>query len=171
VEMVKKLITFTAQYNLGKSMSFFIGNSDAKADAKGRIFIPSHYRKALPQGENARIAMRKDLHFDCLMLYPENVWNEYVESLKKNLNMWNPRDKMLLGQFSFDAVWLEIDSQGRVLIPKKYLQQIGAGNDVTFVGMVDSFALWAKDGFERSKLAPDVFSELLEKMMTKKDEL
>ena len=41
-------------------MSTFIGKYEAKADVKGRIFIPSNYRKLLPDGEKERVVMRKD---------------------------------------------------------------------------------------------------------------
>jgi len=40
-------------------MSTFIGKYEVKADVKGRIFIPSAYRKLLPDGEKERVGMRK----------------------------------------------------------------------------------------------------------------
>ena len=54
-------------------MSTFIGKYDAKADVKGRIFIPSSYRKLLPEGDRSKVVMRKDADNDCLVLYPESV--------------------------------------------------------------------------------------------------
>jgi len=56
-------------------MSTFIGKYEAKADVKGRIFIPSAYRKILPDGEKERVVMRKDAENDCLIVFPENVWS------------------------------------------------------------------------------------------------
>ena len=120
-------------------MSAFIGNSDAKADAKGRIFIPAHYRKALQEGENSRLVMRKDPYSNSLMLYPETVWNQKLSTLKNGLDEWNPTHQIVMMQFVSEAEWLDIDSQGRVLIPKKYLQLIGAESEVQFVGMLDTF--------------------------------
>lgn len=151
-------------------MSVFIGNSDGKADAKGRIFIPAHYRKALHQSENNRLVMRKDPYSNSLMLYPEDIWNQKLTTLKNGLDEWNPTHQIVLMQYVSEAEWLDIDSQGRVLIPKKYLQLIGAETEVQFVGMLDTFSLWAKGNFDKAKLAPEEFTGLLQTIMAKPKE-
>jgi len=150
-------------------MSTFIGKYEAKADVKGRIFIPSAYRKLLPDGERERVVMRKDAENDCMVLYPEQVWNEKVEDLKSRLDEWNPVEQLLLMQFVSDAEWLDIDSQGRVLISKKNLQLIGVENsEVLFVGMLDRFAVWSKTRYEKAKLPTADFAALLKEKMMKK---
>jgi Uncharacterized protein conserved in bacteria len=148
-------------------MSVFIGNSDAKADAKGRIFIPAHYRKALQEGESSRLVMRKDPYSNSLMLYPETIWNQKLTTLKNGLDEWNPTHQIVLMQYVSEAEWLDMDSQGRVLIPRKYLQMIGAESAVQFVGMLDTFSLWAKGNFEKAKLPADEFTSLLQQIMSK----
>ena len=54
----------------------FLGNIEAKADTKGRVFIPAIFRKQLQAASEERLIMRKDVFQDCLTLYPESVWNE-----------------------------------------------------------------------------------------------
>ena len=76
-------------------MSTFIGKYEAKADVKGRIFIPSTYRKLLPQDQRERLVMRKDADNDCLVLYPESVWTDKIQDLKSKLDEWNSEDQML----------------------------------------------------------------------------
>ncbi len=150
-------------------MSTFIGKYEAKADVKGRIFIPSNYRKLLPDGEKERVVMRKDAENDCLIVFPEHVWNEMVQDLKTNLDEWNPEDQMLLMQFVSDAEWLDIDSQGRILLSKKNLQAIGIDNaEVLFVGMIDRFALWSKNRYEQTRMQATDFSRMLKQKMMKK---
>lgn len=150
-------------------MSTFIGKYDAKADVKGRIFIPSAYRKLLPDGERERVVMRKDAENDCMILFPEHVWNEKVEDFKSKLDEWNPTDQLLLMQYVSDAEWLDIDSQGRVLISKKNMQLIGIENqEVLFVGLIDRFAVWSKAGYEKVKMTPVDFAALLKERMMKK---
>jgi len=148
-------------------MSTFIGKYEAKADVKGRIFIPSAYRKILPEGEKERVVMRRDAENDCLVVFPESVWNEKVADFKSKLDEWNPIDQMLLMQFVSDAEWLDIDSQGRILISKKNLLAIGIENsDVLFVGMIDRFALWSK--YEKARMTPSEFATMLKERMLKK---
>jgi len=150
-------------------MSTFIGKYEAKADVKGRIFIPSNYRKLLPDGEKERVVMRKDAENDCLIIFPEHVWNEMVQELKAKLDEWNPEDQMLLMQFVSDAEWLDIDSQGRILLTKKNLQAVGIENsEVLFVGMIDRFAVWSKVRYEQTRMPATDFSKLLKEKMMKR---
>jgi MraZ protein len=151
------------------SMSTFIGKYDAKADIKGRIFIPSNYRKLLPDGEKERVVMRKDPENDCLIIYPEQIWTKKIEDFKSKLDEWDSTDQLLLMQFVSDAEWLDIDSQGRVLISNKKLQAIGIENaEVLFVGMIDRFALWSKVRYEENKMSATNFATLLKERMTRK---
>lgn len=150
-------------------MSTFIGKYEAKADVKGRVFIPSVYRKILPESDRERVVMRKDTENDCLIVYPVSVWNEKVEAFKSRLDEWNPVDQMLLMQFVSEAEWLDIDSQGRVLIQKKHLQTIAVENtEVLFVGMIDRFAVWSKAKYEQSHIPASDFAALLKERMMKK---
>lgn len=149
-------------------MSVFIGNIEAKADVKGRVFIPAVYRKLLALGQRNVVVMRKDPDNNCLVIYPEAVWNTKLEDFKKNLDEWDALDQMLLMQFVSDAEWLDVDSQGRVLLQKKYLQQIGVDSEILFVGGVDRFAVWSKDAYEAAKLPSADFARLLREKMKKK---
>lgn len=149
-------------------MNTFIGNIEARADVKGRIFIPAGYRKSLPENYTNRLIMRKDADNECLILYPEPVWNTKVEELKATLDEWNPTDQMLLMQFVADAEWLDIDAQGRVLIQKRYLQSIDSENELLFVGMMDRFALWNKSNFAAKRLESQDFAALLKERMMRK---
>jgi MraZ protein len=149
-------------------MSTFIGKYEAKADVKGRIFIPSAYRKLLPDGEREKVVMRRDAENECMILYPEHVWNAKVEQLKATLDEWNPADQMLLMQFVADAEWLDIDSQGRVLIAKRHLQSISVENsELLFVGMIDRFAVWGKNRYEQSKMSQTEFAKTLKERTMK----
>jgi MraZ protein len=150
-------------------MSTFIGKYEAKADVKGRVFIPSSYRKLLPDGAKERVVMRKDAENDCLVVFPEHVWNAKVEDFKSKLDEWNSVDQLLLMQFVSDAEWLDIDSQGRILISKKNMQTIGVENsDFMFVGMIDRFSIWSKTKYDQARMSPTDFSALLKERMLKK---
>ena len=146
-------------------MSTFIGNIDAKIDEKGRIFIPAAYRRLLPDNENKRIVMRRDTDNACLVLYPEHVWNVKVTELKETLDEWNPDDQLLLMQFMSDAQWLDIDSQGRILLDKRNLQSINAEKELVFVGMMDRFAIWDKKTFTERRLPQADFASRLKARM------
>lgn len=133
-------------------MATFIGNIETKVDEKGRIFVPAAYRKILVEQDSKRIVMRRDTDNECLILYPEQVWNEKVMELRQALDEWDPEDQILLMQFMSDAEFLEPDNQGRIYLQKKNLEIIGAKNNVLIVGMLDRFALWSPETFEMKKM-------------------
>lgn len=143
----------------------FLGNSDAKADAKGRIFIPSVFRKILQQAGEEFLVLRKDVFQDCLVLYPGSVWQKEIESLRSKLNKWDNEQQQIFRQFVLDAERLEMDASGRVLIPKRYLEKVEIAADVRFLGMDDTIELWAKEKLESQILPPDKFTTKLQELM------
>ena len=151
-------------------MSTFIGNIEGKRDEKGRIFVPAVYRRILAENGSKRIVMRRDTDNACLVFYPEEVWNEKVETLRGALNEWDPEDQMLLMQFMADAEFMDMDAQGRVLLSRRVLEMVGVEQDVLFVGMLDRFALWAPAQFEARKLEQkELASRIRAKMMSSTD--
>ncbi len=169
-EISKIFINFAPDFEfILQNMTTFIGNIDARLDEKGRIFIPAVYRKILAESDSRRLVLRRDPENECLIFYPEHIWNEKVEQLRSQLDEWDPEDEMVLMQFMSDAEFLEPDNQGRVLLQKRNLEQISAQQDVLFVGMMNKFALWAPQKFEEKKLAQKEFATLLRKKMSKKD--
>lgn len=148
-------------------MSTFIGNIEARLDDKGRIFIPAAYRKILSEMDSRRIIMRRDTDNECIIFYPEQVWNDKVGQLRRALNEWDPDDQMILMQFIAEAEILEMDSQGRILLQRKNVETIGAQQNVLFVGMLDRFALWSPTVFQDKQIPQkDLAERIRTKMLT-----
>lgn len=143
----------------------FLGNSDAKADAKGRVFLPAGFRKQLQAASEECLIMRKDTYQSCLVLYPESVWNGQMNELRSKLNRWNSKHQMIFRQFVSDVEIITLDGNGRFLIPKRYLKLAGIQQEVRFIGMDDTIEIWAKDIADRPFMAPEEFGKELEKIM------
>lgn len=143
----------------------FIGQIEGRTDEKGRIFIPASYRKILAQMESRSVIMRRDTDNECIVFYPEYIWQEKVEQLRRSLNEWDPDDQMLLMQFMSDAEQLDMDNQGRVLLSRKVLETINVQQDVVFIGMMDRFALWSPDTFQQKKNSPQELAARLKAKM------
>ncbi len=95
----------------------FLGTIDSKTDAKGRVFLPASFRKVLSTAGAERLVLRKDIFQPCLVLYPESVWNQMLDSLRARLNRWNRQDQMVFRQFVSDVEPVALDGNGRFLIP------------------------------------------------------
>ena len=144
----------------------FIGNIEAKTDSKGRVFLPACFRRILQSGGCEKVMLRKDVYQDCLVLYPEESWNEQLNLLRSRLDKWSSKHQMIFRQFVADVEELSIDSNGRILLPKRYMNMAAIKQEVRFIGMDDTIEIWAKEKLEKPFMSPDEFSSELEKIMT-----
>ena len=143
----------------------FLGNIEAKVDAKGRAFLPVTFRKVLQAAGEERLVMRKDIHQQCLVLYPESVWNEQMDALRQRLNRWNKQHQQVFRQFVSEVEVLSLDGNGRFLIPKRYQRLALIEQDVKFVGMGDTIEIWSSQLAEASQMQAEEFSAALEVLM------
>ncbi len=146
----------------------FLGNITGKTDAKGRAFLPSAFRKVLQTSGEERMVLRKDVFQPCLVLYPESVWNEMLDNLRRRLNRWNAKDQLVFRQFVSDVEIVTLDSNGRFLIPKRHLRMADIQQDLRFIGMDDSIELWADHGDDPFMDIED-FSKTLQELMGNKN--
>lgn len=143
----------------------FIGDYPAKADAKGRVFLPAAFRRILDAEGELGLVLRNDVFQHCLVLYPESVWNAQLTSLKASLNTWNSQHQMLLRQFVADAEPVELDSQGRMLISKRKLQYAGIEGDVRFLAVDDRIEIWSKQALDDLRSQSDTLGASLENLL------
>ena len=148
-------------------MNTFIGQIECRVDDKGRVFVPATYRKILSEMGAQHLIMRRDTDNECIIFYPDSVWNRKVESLRESLDEWNPEDQMLLMQFMSEAEILDMDAQGRVLLQKKHLEMIGAEQDIVFVGMLDRIAVWNPEVFADKQMPTQDLASLIRQRMKK----
>jgi MraZ protein len=147
----------------------FLGNIEAKMDAKGRAFLPAVFRKMLQAGGEERIVLRKDVFQPCLVLYPESVWNEQMDALRQRLNRWNKQHQQVFRQFVSEVEVVTLDGNGRFLVPKRYLRMADIEQDVKFVGMGDTIEIWSNTRADESQMAPEDFGKALEELMDGED--
>lgn len=146
-------------------MNQFLGNFEAKADAKGRIFVPAVFRKLLQLQGEEWFVLRKDIFQDCLVLYPGSVWEKEIEVLRSKLNKWNKTEQQVFRQFVLDAERLEMDGNGRILVSKRYLELAEIDTHVRFLGVDNTIEVWAKDKLEKPLMVPEDFASEIQKLM------
>lgn len=143
----------------------FLGNCNAKTDTKGRVFLPAIFRKQLQAAGEECLIMRKDIYQDCLVLYPESSWNEQMNELRNRLNRWDSKHQMVFRQFVSDVEIITLDSNGRFLIPKRYLKLANIDQEVRFIGMDDTIEIWSKEQTEVPFMDAELFGKELECIM------
>lgn len=143
----------------------FLGNIDAKVDAKGRIFVPAIFRKQLQGADEDYLVLRKDVFQDCLVLYPGSVWEAEIDILRSRLSKWNAEQQQVFRQFVLDAERIEMDASGRILLSKRYLQIAQIDVDVRFLGVDSTIEIWSNEKLDGPLLSPELFSSKLQDLM------
>lgn len=143
----------------------FFGNYEAKVDVKGRAFLPAQFRKVLSETATGDTVMvlRQDVFEDVLVLYPESVWDAVVDGMRKKLSRWDRREQMAFRTFVSSVVQFTLDSSGRILLPRTFLDAAGIKQSLRFVGMGDTIEIWADDN------QPVMDKEEFEKMIEEKE--
>ena len=117
------------------------------------------------------LIMRKDTYQECLVLYPESAWNEQMNELRGRLNRWDPKHQMIFRQFVSDVEIINLDANGRFLIPKRYLKLANIEQDVRFIGMDTTIEIWAKEVADKPFLSAEDFEQGLKEIMGTNREL
>ena len=144
----------------------FLGNIEAKTDAKGRAFLPANFRKILQVSGEEKLVLRKDVFQPCLVIYPESVWNEQLDQLRSKLSRWNAKEQQIYRSFIADAILLTLDGNGRFLIPKRQMKLADIEQNIRFVGMGDTIEIWRSNGEEEAFMDSEEFSKALQEIMS-----
>lgn len=136
-----------------------LGEHELSLDAKGRFLLPSAFRKQLPEGSGERFVINRGFE-QCLTLYPEDSWNDTAQKVYK-LNDFNPKVREFKRLFLNGASFVDVDSAGRLNVPKQLLAHAGIEKEIVFIAQGNKVELWDKDTYyEYMKQRSASFSDL-----------
>lgn len=144
-------------------MSALTGNIEGKLDSKGRAFLPATFRHQL--GDENVFYLRKDLFENCLVLYPAQTWENIVSELRHRLSPWVRREDQIFRQFVAEADRVELEENGRMLLPKRLLNSLEIKGGIKFLGKITTIEIWPMDKVEETFVDDGEFSMELENLM------
>ena len=138
----------------------FHGTFEHTLDAKNRLTIPSRLRTAFAEG--AFLVREADR---CISLYPSATYSALTGAALSALNPLSAQAKQLKRYFHSNALAVELDAAGRVMVPARMLQHAGIERDVVVTGAGDCLELWDRSTWEAYELdltarAPDLTASL-----------
>lgn len=125
----------------------FRGINSATLDGKGRMALPTRFREALNLGCDGKVVVTIDMREKCLLLYPLPEWEIVQRKLEALPNIGEqPRllQRLLIGH----ATDIEIDSQGRFLLPAMLREYAGFKKKLVLVGQGNKIEIWAADQWQ-----------------------
>ena len=120
----------------------FMGEYNHTIDAKGRLIIPSKFRETL--GDTFVVTKGLD---GCLFVYDNVEWNVFEEKLK-SLPITNKDARQFARFFLAGAAEVEVDKQGRILVPNVLRDFAELNKDVVLIGVASRIEIWSKERFE-----------------------
>jgi MraZ protein len=129
----------------------FRGVSIVNLDTKGRLAIPSRHRDRLQETCDSHLIVTIDRDC-CLLLYPEPEW-EGIERKFAELPALDPTARALQRLYVGNAQEVDIDAQGRILLPQYLREFASLDKRVAFVGQGIKFELWDEQAWNARNAA------------------
>lgn len=111
-------------------------------DAKGRLIIPSKFRESL--GDEFVVSKGMD---GCLFVYANNDWDAFEQKLT-SLPLINKEARQFARFFLAGAAQVELDKQGRILLPAGLREFAGLEKDVVLAGVGSRIEIWSSERWE-----------------------
>ena len=143
----------------------FIGEYTAKMDDKGRIVFPSPFKALLPSDSPMKFVVKKDIFERCLVVYPFGEWERLMDDLRSKINPYNREHTRFMREFQCSTAELQLDGNGRFLVPRRLMQAIGADKDVVLLGVDRHIELWDAATYDSQHLSADELGNLAEKIL------
>ena len=146
------------------SVGILIGTYECKIDAKGRVTLPVLLKKQLGELEAGFILKRSDFQ-RCIDFYTMEQWNLEMQKIN-SLNRYVKENNDFIRKFMSGVKLIEIDSVGRMLIPKDLLEFSNISKDIVLSALGNHIEIWDKEAYEKAiYTSPEDFSNLAEKVM------
>ncbi|MFC4263423.1 division/cell wall cluster transcriptional repressor MraZ [Ferruginibacter yonginensis] len=146
-------------------MISFLGEYESTIDAKGRFLLPAAFKKQLPNGDGAQFVINRGFE-KCLTLYPVQSWEPIFAKIS-TLNDFDPNVRAFRRYFLNGASPIEMDSAGRLLLPKNLVGYASLAKDIVLVSALNKIEIWDKKLYDQffDSVTDEAFSKIANEVM------
>lgn len=122
----------------------FRGINSATLDGKGRMALPTRFRESLNVTAEGKLVATIDMREQCLLLYPLPEWEVVQRKLESLPNIGDKArrlQRLLIGH----ATDLDLDAQGRILLPAMLREFAALEKKLVLVGQGNKLEIWSAD--------------------------
>ncbi len=131
----------------GGNVPAFSGKYYYTVDTKGRIIIPAPFREIITSNYSSKLYITNAPFDNCLYIYPMEEWNKLQDQVRTK-----PRSdeaiRFFLRRVIASAVEIEMDKQGRVLVPAALREDASINNNVVMAGQIERIELWDRNEWD-----------------------
>jgi MraZ protein len=137
----------------------FMGDYNHTIDTKGRLIIPSKFRESL--GEEFVVTKGLD---GCLFVYGNEEWSKFEEKLT-TLPLTSTDARKFARFFLAGAASVEVDKQGRILLPANLRTHANLEKDTVLIGVASRIEIWSKERWDSNDYEDmDAIAEKMEEL-------
>lgn len=146
-------------------MNTLTGTYECKADIKGRLMLPVALKKQLAGSMGNGFVLKRAVFQPCIELYPAQEWEALMQKVNK-LNRFKKKNNDFIRRFTAGVKVVELDSSGRLLIPKDLLGFAKIEKEIVVSSAVSIVEIWDKTQYEKAiDDAASDFAALAEEVM------
>ena len=146
-----------------------LGTYECKADAKGRIMLPSPLKKQIASVLKDGFVIKRSVFNKCLEIHPMSEWKKIVDQVNQ-LNRFVKKNNDFIRSYMSGLKIVNADSSSRVLIPKDLLEFAGLEKQIVLSSSVNIIEVWDKNEYEKSvSKSLKKFGDLAEEVMGNKN--
>ena len=146
-------------------MITFIGDYNGKVDAKGRVSLPSAFKRQMKERFQEGFVLKRDVFDKCLILYPMEEWERQNKLIRAKTNPFNREHSRFLRMFFSGTAEVIPDASSRILIPKRLMEFAEIGDEVVMAGQFGKIEIWSVGNYEKISKADDEFASMAEKIL------
>ncbi|MCO4756833.1 MAG: division/cell wall cluster transcriptional repressor MraZ [Oceanospirillaceae bacterium] len=128
----------------------FRGVNPINLDAKGRMAIPARYREQITGSCDGCLVATIDTDDRCLLLYPLQEWEEIQKKIEA-LPSLNPVARRLQRLLIGHATDLDMDANGRLLLPAPLRDYAGLEKKIVLLGQGRKFEIWSESRWAETR--------------------
>ena len=125
----------------------FRGINTATIDGKGRMAVPARFREAVLLDSSGELVVTIDMRERCLLMYPLSQW-EVVQDKLERLSNIGPQARLLQRLLIGHATDLNLDAQGRLLVPSILREYGEISKKVVLVGQGNKIEIWSDEHWQ-----------------------
>ena len=134
----------------------FRGNHPARVDEKGRLKVPAEFKRVIDEKYGNQFYITS-LDGKVAQVYPFEEW-ERIEQKLASLSTFNPTKKKFLNRTNYYGQVVEMDGQGRLLIPQILRESAQIRGEVAVLGNLTYLEVRNLEAF-RKEIEEQAFSD------------
>lgn len=145
-------------------MAFFTSEYECKLDAKGRLVLPAKIKANLPEASNKELVIMKGFDPNLVvytMLEYKKIHNQFA-----SLSDFDSEQRKLKRQFFRSVAPVELDSAGRFLIPKSWIEHAKLEKQIVVIGTGNTIEIWNPKLYDQFLIGDsEEYSEMAKKFL------